>query len=108
MLVPVALHTWVVMYPCEMKRETHDFIRMLQKTASNLNMQISEPRMVEMSDDGANTYIKHLDKVITTGDTPQIIVCVASNNREDRYRAIKKKCCVEHAGKKSQLFLSWC
>jgi hypothetical protein len=48
-------------------------------------------------DDRAATYVEALEQVIS-GKDPQLILCVVTNNRLDRYGSIKKKCCVDRAG----------
>jgi aubergine-like protein len=41
--------------------------------------------------------VEALEQVISSKD-PVLIMCVVTNNRLDRYAAIKKKCCVDRAG----------
>lgn len=45
--------------------------------------------------DSAGEYSRALDN--TAKYDPQLIMCIVSNNRADRYSAIKKKCCVDNA-----------
>ncbi|KAF4530653.1 hypothetical protein B566_EDAN004892 [Ephemera danica] len=97
MWVGVSLKSWIVVYPEEMEMDVRNYLTMLKKCASMLGMELSPPHMEEMPDDNAVTYSQHLDTVISLNMKPQIIVCVTNVNREDRYRAIKIKCCVENA-----------
>jgi aubergine-like protein len=57
-------------------------------------------------DDRAATYVEALEQVIS-GNDPQLIMCVVSNNRLDRYASIKKKCCLDRAGELDFNF-DWC
>jgi hypothetical protein len=52
----------------------------------------------DIADDRPSSYVEALEQVISAKG-PQMIMCVVPNNRLDRYSAIKKKCCVERAGK---------
>jgi hypothetical protein len=51
----------------------------------------------DIPDDRSSTYVEALEQVIS-GRDPQLIMCVVTNNRSDRYASIKKKCCVDRAG----------
>ncbi|GLV46571.1 aubergine, partial [Carabus blaptoides fortunei] len=57
----------------------------------------------EITDDRPATYIDGLEYSIGKFN-PNLILCVASNNKSDRYNAIKKKCCVDR-GVPSQVIL---
>lgn len=59
-----------------------------------MKFYISQPTVIDMRDDNASTYADMLEDV-TSRQNPMLILCVASNNRIDRYSAIKKKCCVD-------------
>lgn len=59
-----------------------------------MGFKIRQPRMYEMRDDSVNTYANCIEDVKSKMN-PQLILCIASNNRGDRYAAIKKKCCVD-------------
>lgn len=67
---------------------------MLKGVAEGIRFRIAEPRICTISDDRANTYNMFLEKLLSQ-KIPQLVFCVASNNRNDRYSAIKKKCCVD-------------
>jgi hypothetical protein len=47
--------------------------------------------------DRSSTYVEALERVIAHRN-PQLIMCIVTNNRSDRYSAIKKKCCVDRPG----------
>ena len=52
---------------------------------------------VETRDDKNDTYITAIRNSITANVT-QMIVCVVTNNKKDRYDAIKKQCCIDSPG----------
>lgn len=53
-----------------------------------------QPTTHFIRDDRPGTYSEQLEQVLSKR-IPQLIFCVVSNNRSDRYSAIKKKCCVD-------------
>lgn len=70
------------------------FVSTLIRVGSGMRFQINQPTFMDMRDDNAATYAETLEEV-TSQQNPMLILCVASNNRIDRYSAIKKKCCVD-------------
>lgn len=50
---------------------------------------------VDISDDRPSSYLGGLDTAISLN--PNFILCCVSNNKADRYAAIKKKCYVDKA-----------
>lgn len=59
-----------------------------------MRWSIGQPRIFEMPDDRPGTYVDHLEKIINNAN-PSLIMTVLSNNSQDRYNAIKKKCFVD-------------
>lgn len=51
-----------------------------------------------LPDDRAGSYVQAADRAINEKH-PQLVLCVASNNRADRYAAIKKKCIIDKPSK---------
>ena len=71
-----------------------------------MGFNIGQPKYYEMRDDNVNTYAQAIEDV-KSKTNPQLILCVASNNRGDRYSAIKKKCCVDRPAP-TQVVLAKC
>lgn len=59
-----------------------------------MNFIIDDPFVFELRDDSPAEYANMLERVKSQVN-PLLIFCVTSNNRGDRYSAIKKKCCVD-------------
>lgn len=59
-----------------------------------MSCRIDKPRYFDINDDRSNTYSDALERIMSTSN-PELIYCVVSNNRADRYGAIKKKCTVD-------------
>lgn len=70
------------------------FIGTVQNSAGETGFRIEQPRFLEINDDRSNTYSDALERVMSNSN-PELIFCVVSNNRADRYGAIKKKCTVD-------------
>ncbi|XP_026300663.1 aubergine isoform X3 [Apis mellifera] len=85
------LTNWVVICMGRMRRDVERFIQTLKESASGMGFRIDNPRLWDIVDDRSNTYSDTLERVMSTSN-PELIFCVVSNNRADRYSAIKKKC----------------
>ncbi|XP_006616743.1 piwi-like protein Siwi [Apis dorsata] len=85
------LTNWVVICMTRMRRDVERFIQTLKESASGMGFRIDNPRLWDVADDRSNTYSDTLERVMSTSN-PELIFCVVSNNRADRYSAIKKKC----------------
>jgi aubergine len=96
MLYSPDLPIWVVMYPITCKNTVQSFVGMLVKAASGMSWRIPQPKLYPLNNDRPATYLEGLESVINN-IKPFFIMCVVSNNKADRYAAIKKKCCVDRA-----------
>jgi aubergine-like protein len=65
-------------------------------------MRVDFPDMIELANDRSETFIQ----AIENKSNPQIdlVCCILTNNRKDRYDAIKKVLCVDYPIP-SQVFL---
>lgn len=70
------------------------FLGHLQKVSLGLRFRVDAPTTHFLRDDRPGTYSAMLEQILSK-NTPQLVFCVVSNNRSDRYSAIKKKCCVD-------------
>lgn len=64
------------------------------KVSAGISFRIEEPIKEFIRDDRPGTYSETLERILSKR-LPQLVFCVVSNNRSDRYSAIKKKCCVD-------------
>lgn len=101
---PVQLNNWVVICVNRMRRDVERFIGILQEVAQAMGCRFAPPRMWDINDDRSNTYSDTLERIMSSSN-PELIYCVVSNNRSDRYSAIKKKCVVDRPVP-SQVFLA--
>lgn len=96
MLSPASLERWVIMFVNRNSQAAQSFCQLLSKAAMGMKWRIPQPIPVKISDDRIQEYLKQLDIVVGTHN-PNLIMCVLSNNKADRYSAIKKKCCIDRA-----------
>jgi aubergine len=74
------------------------FIGQILQAARGMSVNMCDPYVHKIRDDTMGTYINAIEEVLSR-QTPEILICMVSNNRSDRYSAIKKKCCVERSGR---------
>ncbi|EFN83189.1 Protein piwi [Harpegnathos saltator] len=97
------LRNWMVI-GCEHERPSIEkFIKMLMDVSRRISFRVGLPNTKWIRDDKSSTYTEQLEYYLSKF-TPDLVFCVVSNNRADRYIAIKKKCCVDRPVP-SQVFL---
>ncbi|XP_076292717.1 aubergine isoform X2 [Lasioglossum baleicum] len=104
MFNPVQLNNWVVICVNRMRRDVERFISILQEVAQGMGCRFAPPRIWDINDDRSNTYSDVLERIMSSSN-PELVYCVVSNNRADRYSAIKKKCIIDRPVP-SQVFLA--
>lgn len=97
------LKDWVVICMQRVSREVEGFLKNLNKAAQGMGFGLDYPRMITIADDRSGTYAQTLENIMSKS-YPQLIFCVVSNNRSERYSTIKKKCCIDRPVP-SQVFL---
>ncbi|KAL1488051.1 hypothetical protein ABEB36_015421 [Hypothenemus hampei] len=94
MLTTVNIEKLAIITPARMSSSASEFQNTLGKVANGMRMRIT-PRLFEIPDDRAQTYLVKLEEIIA--QNPSMVLVVLPNNSADRYNAIKKKCCVDRA-----------
>ncbi|XP_055607759.1 protein aubergine-like [Uranotaenia lowii] len=95
MYLSIALTNWCVIVPANAEKLVADFVQCLRQAARGMRFQIEEPQHVSIPTDSTPNYVNMLNQVLQRD--PQLIMCLVSNDKADRYAAIKKKCCVDRA-----------
>lgn len=95
MYLTVALTNWCVVVPSGCERLIGEFVDCLKHVAGGMHFQIEDPRRISIPNDTPMVYVDHLSQIVQRD--PQLIMCLVTNDKQDRYAAIKKKCCVERA-----------
>ncbi|KAL0122352.1 hypothetical protein PUN28_007227 [Cardiocondyla obscurior] len=97
------LNNWLVFASERDRNAVNAFLGTLMQVSRQISFLVRNPQMVFLRDDRANTYAGELENNLSRC-TPELVFCVVSNNRNDRYSAIKKKCCLDRPVP-SQVFL---
>ncbi|XP_062547222.1 protein aubergine-like [Armigeres subalbatus] len=95
MFATIRLDHWYLIVPNRVQREANDFMGCLMQAARGMRFEIRQCEFVTIPDDNPGTYVRMLDNLVNKD--PQLIMCVVTNQKADRYTAIKKKCCVDRA-----------
>ncbi|XP_014477907.1 PREDICTED: protein aubergine-like [Dinoponera quadriceps] len=97
------LRNWILI-GCDRERQNiEQFVRRLLDVSRGISFRVEHPRIQWIRDDKSSTYTENLEYVLSKF-VPDLVFCVVSNNRADRYVAIKKKCCIDRPVP-SQVFL---
>ncbi|CAH2005609.1 unnamed protein product [Acanthoscelides obtectus] len=104
MFEAASLSKLAVICPGKFRQPCNDFIQCLQRAARGMQWDVGQPRIFDIGDDRAQTYLEMIEQIIAKAN-PTMIMCIVPNNSADRYSAIKKKCCVDR-GIPSQVILA--
>jgi aubergine-like protein len=96
MLYSPTVDKLLVLCPGRLKGPTQDFMQVMGKVVSGLRWRFGRMEIVDLPDDRAASYLRYVDS-IKESELPKLILTVLSSNSQDRYGAIKKKCCVDRA-----------
>lgn len=91
----IPLKRWAIIYPKRNEYESEDFVNCLIDVGRGMKYEISNPKRIVIQDDRTDSYVKALQDLINMD--PKLIMCIVSNNKADRYSAIKRLCCISHA-----------
>ncbi|XP_012529019.2 piwi-like protein Siwi [Monomorium pharaonis] len=93
-VVSPKLNNWIFIISERDKGLAQGFINTLLKVSSGISFHVEEPMKQYIPDDRPGTINERLERILSQ-QIPQLVFCVVSNNRSDRYSTIKKKCCVD-------------
>ncbi|KAM8962021.1 piwi-like protein 1 [Pelodytes ibericus] len=86
------LDNWVLLYTRRNYDAANTLTQNLFKVSQQMGIKMNKAMMVEV-DDSTDAYLRSLQKEVTTNT--QMVVCILSSNRKDRYDAIKKYLCID-------------
>ncbi|XP_056389515.1 piwi-like protein 1 [Hyla sarda] len=86
------MNNWLLIYTRRNYDAANAFTQNLFKVSQQLGIRMSQAAMIEV-DDSTDAYVRVLQQRVRP-DT-QMVVCLLSSNRKDRYDAIKKYLCTE-------------
>ncbi|KAI8512036.1 Piwi-like protein 1 [Branchiostoma belcheri] len=90
----VPMQNWLFIFPQRNSSQAQDFLQALVRVGPPMGMNINKPIMCEIRDDRTDNYLRTMREQMN--DKTQMVVCLLSSQRKDRYDAIKKFCCVDH------------
>ncbi|XP_063905421.1 piwi-like protein Siwi [Zophobas morio] len=93
-----------VLCPSKFKNPAQDFLQLLAKAAGGMRWSIGSPKIFEIPDERAGSYVDKAEEIINKSQ-PTLILTVLPNNSNDRYGAVKKKCYVDR-GVPTQMFVA--
>jgi len=93
LLQPVNLINWGVFFTRRDAAKANDFIKHMQTETRNMGINCQPPFRKELANEKIETLVQELRSSINP--EVQMVVCINPTNRDDRYSAIKKLCCVE-------------
>ncbi|XP_032595501.1 protein argonaute-3 isoform X1 [Drosophila grimshawi] len=93
MLEVVHLKNWILIHPKSDVRTANALLNNMERCCKSFGMSYCTPSIVSLDQDRVDAYVGALRRNISTHT--QIVVCICSSRRDDRYSAIKKICCAE-------------
>lgn len=98
LIAAVNLQKWILFCGPRDQQVASNFLQTLKRVCPPMGMQVADPKLVKLDNDDAKHYAMALKENIKAPGSAgcQIVVCIVSNNKKDRYDAIKKVCCVEN------------
>ncbi|CAF2228788.1 unnamed protein product [Rotaria magnacalcarata] len=95
-LKPGHLDKWLVVYEGKQKPIANELINTLYNVCTPMGMRVEYPEIAELQNDRPETYLKALEQYCLNQQY-NLVLCVLSNNRKDRYDALKKFLCMDTA-----------
>lgn len=93
LISPVNLVNWGIFFTRRDAAKANDFIKHMQSETKNMGISCQVPFRKELHNEKIETLVQELRNSIN--ERVQLVVVINPTNRDDRYSAIKKVCCVE-------------
>ncbi|CAF1131387.1 unnamed protein product [Adineta steineri] len=87
------LDKWIVIFYQRDSQVAHQFVDALYKVCTPFGMRVDFPEMIELPNDRSETFIRAIEN--KAHPQMDLVCCILTNNRKDRYDAIKKVLCVD-------------
>jgi aubergine-like protein len=92
-VLQVDLVRWIIIHSPRDVRFANEFAGMMQKVGPQMGIQVCDARIMRLSDDTTDSYLRMLRQNINP--SLQLVVIIFPTARDDRYSAVKKLCCSE-------------
>jgi len=92
---PKSLNNWIFVFPSRDKSTAEKFFSALAKVGPPMGIMVNEPTIVELNRDTSQEYSQAIKSSLKNNNECQMVVCLLSGQKKDRYDAIKKLCCLQ-------------
>ncbi|KAG7164425.1 piwi-like 2, partial [Homarus americanus] len=99
--LPVGLDNWAVVFPLKFATDARELLSSVQRVGAPMGMMIKNPAMFGLQGDSVHEYIGVFNQCVGK----QLVLILLSNNRADRYNAVKRHLSIK-MGIASQCILS--
>lgn len=90
LLNAIHLTNWLVVVTRKDEKTAKDFVGIVQQNSKPMGIFVSDPHVITLPDDRTETWANALRNNLSA--QLQIVVCICSAMRDDRYSVIKKIC----------------
>lgn len=94
-ITPVDLNPrgWIVLFIQRDEAKANSFVNMMRQVTRSMGIRVGDPTLIRLNDDRIETYVSNIKK--NYHQNLQMAVVIFPTQREDKYSAVKRICCVE-------------
>eukprot|EP00095_Tigriopus_kingsejongensis_P011291 maker-scaffold14_size734282-snap-gene-2.24 protein:Tk11291 transcript:maker-scaffold14_size734282-snap-gene-2.24-mRNA-1 annotation:"piwi-like protein 1" len=92
-LTPINVESWDLIFPQTMGAVAKKFAETLQSQASRMGIKVAMARPKSLGNDRTEGYLNAIRAAVDA--KTQLVVCIFSQQRADKYAAVKKLCYIE-------------
>ncbi|KAF8763346.1 Piwi-like protein 1 like protein [Argiope bruennichi] len=91
----MCLDDWLMICPRKEEEKARDFLTNLYKVCPPMGMRVRAPKIFLINDDRPHGYLNAVKENLT--EYTKLICFIVSNNKKERYDALKKHTCLDNA-----------
>lgn len=88
------MNNWAVLFTEREHSTVKSFLYTFANCTNRLGMSVQQPMLIKVMGDRTENYIHKLNDTVKHITDLQLVVIIVSNQRQDRYDAIKRICCL--------------
>ena len=92
-ITPVNINEWLLIFTKRDNQKAFEFYSAMSRVSAPMGITIEQPKIVELMDDRTDSYLRGIRENMMS--TLQLVVAIFPTQRDDRYSAIKKLCCID-------------
>jgi len=89
-----SLNEWLFVFPSRERQKAEIFCNTLQKVGPPMGLNVQNPQLIELDRDTSQAYTQAIISAMKERKF-EMVVCLLSGQKKDRYDAIKKLCCLQ-------------